>query len=150
MNRSQKIREHLSAHPNANAHALAKKYKVSPSRVYQLRKELARKEEVFPETSIPDPAPVPGSPILGLLEGRGTSYGSYRGTALVAQALKRVLADHARTNNKTFTDTQWESLEMIATKMARIVNGDSDQQDSWADIAGYAQLIADELADIHH
>jgi hypothetical protein len=34
---------------------------------------------------------------------------------------------------------------MIAHKIGRIVNGDPDHVDSWVDIAGYAQLVADEL-----
>jgi hypothetical protein len=40
---------------------------------------------------------------------------------------------------------QREALEMIAHKIARIVNGDPNYADSWLDIAGYAQLVADRL-----
>ena len=40
---------------------------------------------------------------------------------------------------------QREALEMIAHKIARILNGDPDYADSWHDIAGYAQLVADRL-----
>ena len=76
---------------------------------------------------------------------RGSNYGQYKHNAQIAQALKRVMADHARMHNKTFTDSQWESLEMIASKIARIVNGNADHHDSWLDIAGYAQLVADEI-----
>jgi sulfur carrier protein ThiS len=38
-----------------------------------------------------------------------------------------------------------ESLDMIANKIARIVNGDPYYKDSWQDIAGYAQLIVNKL-----
>lgn len=38
---------------------------------------------------------------------------------------------------------QAEALEMIAHKMARIVNGDPDYADSWRDIQGYAKLGED-------
>lgn len=38
-----------------------------------------------------------------------------------------------------------QSLEMIQHKVARILNGDPDYPDSWIDIAGYAQLVADRL-----
>jgi hypothetical protein len=40
---------------------------------------------------------------------------------------------------------QRESLEMIAHKISRIVNGDANYMDSWVDIAGYAQLVIDKL-----
>ena len=40
---------------------------------------------------------------------------------------------------------QKEALEMIATKMGRIVNGDPDYLDSWLDIQGYCQLIIDRV-----
>jgi len=41
---------------------------------------------------------------------------------------------------------QQEALEMIAHKIARILNGDPNYVDSWVDIAGYAKLVADRLA----
>jgi hypothetical protein len=40
---------------------------------------------------------------------------------------------------------QREALEMIAHKIARIINGDPNYADSWVDIAGYAKLVADRL-----
>lgn len=40
---------------------------------------------------------------------------------------------------------QKEALEMIAHKLARIINGDPDYADSWVDIAGYSKLVADRL-----
>ena len=42
-------------------------------------------------------------------------------------------------------DDQLEALDMIAHKIARIINGDPDYADSWHDIAGYAKLVADRL-----
>lgn len=76
---------------------------------------------------------------------RGTRYGTFKGHAKVTQALKRVMAEALAERKKTLTDSQWESLEMIAHKIARIVNGDPNYDDSWRDIAGYAQLVVDEL-----
>lgn len=43
------------------------------------------------------------------------------------------------------TAMQREALEMIAHKIARIVNGDPGYLDNWNDLAGYAQLVAQEL-----
>lgn len=42
-------------------------------------------------------------------------------------------------------DDQKEALEMIASKIARILNGNTNNEDSWRDIAGYATLVADRL-----
>jgi hypothetical protein len=79
------------------------------------------------------------------LDNRAQDYGKFKDGAALMQGIKRLLADHARAHNKTFADDQWEALEMIVHKMARIVNGNPDKVDSWVDIAGYATLIADRL-----
>ena len=41
--------------------------------------------------------------------------------------------------------SQAESLDMIAHKIGRILAGDPFVKDHWADIAGYAELVAREL-----
>lgn len=79
------------------------------------------------------------------LDERAKDYGTFKDGAALMQGIKRLLADHAAKHNKTFTDDQWEALEMIVHKMARIVNGNPDKVDSWVDIAGYATLVADRL-----
>jgi hypothetical protein len=79
------------------------------------------------------------------LDERAQDYGKFKDGAALMQGIKRLLADHARLHNKTFADDQWEALEMIVHKMARIVNGNPDKVDSWVDIAGYATLVADRL-----
>ncbi len=79
------------------------------------------------------------------LDERAQDYGKFKDGAALMQALKRTLADHARIHNKTFSDDQWEALEMIVHKIGRIVNGNPDKVDSWVDIAGYATLVADRL-----
>lgn len=66
-------------------------------------------------------------------------------------------ADRARTSQQIksmfglapgwefLTDSQKEALEMIAHKIARIIAGNPEHVDNWADIAGYAVLIQKEL-----
>ena len=76
---------------------------------------------------------------------RGSRYGTFAGHAEVSQAIKRVMANELAKRNKLIADDQWEALEMIVHKMARIINGNPDNVDSWRDIAGYAVLIADRL-----
>lgn len=79
------------------------------------------------------------------LDERAQDYGKFKDGAELMQGIKRLLADHALRHNKTFADDQWEALEMIVHKMARIVNGNPDKVDHWVDIAGYAKLVADRL-----
>jgi Domain of unknown function (DUF6378) len=80
-----------------------------------------------------------------ILNERGARYGTFTGHAEVTQGLKRFLATELKKRNKPLADDQWEALEMIAHKIGRIINGDPDYADSWVDIAGYAQLVADRL-----
>lgn len=79
------------------------------------------------------------------LDARAQDYGKFKDGAALMQGMKRLLADHAAKHGKTFTDDQWEALEMIVHKIGRIVNGNPDKVDHWVDIAGYAKLVADRL-----
>jgi hypothetical protein len=79
------------------------------------------------------------------LDERAKDYGKFKDGAALMQGIKRLLADHAASHDKTFADDQWEALEMIVHKIGRIVNGNPDKVDHWVDIAGYAKLVADRL-----
>lgn len=79
------------------------------------------------------------------LEVRETTYGSYLNVALYAQSLKRDI--HHMKNWDNLPPYMRESLDMIANKIARIMNGDPYYKDSWHDIAGYATLVANTLED---
>jgi hypothetical protein len=79
------------------------------------------------------------------LDARGKRYGPFAGHARVTQTLKIALQGALAERQKTLADDQMEALEMIFHKIGRIVNGDPDYDDSWVDIAGYAQLVADRL-----
>jgi hypothetical protein len=83
--------------------------------------------------------------IVATLNERAKDYGKFKDGAALMQGIKRLLADHAAKHGKTFTDDQWEALEMIVHKIGRIVNGNPDKVDHWVDIAGYAKLVADRL-----
>jgi hypothetical protein len=80
-----------------------------------------------------------------ILAERGSRYGTFVGHATVTQAIKRVMAEELAKRSKVIADDQWEALEMIAHKIGRIINGDENYDDSWADIAGYAELVAKRL-----
>ena len=91
--------------------------------------------------------------ITATLTERGQRYGRFIGHARIAQDLKRVIAEHTPlghtradgTRGEHLADDQQEALDMICHKIGRIINGDPDYADTWHDIAGYAQLVADRL-----
>ena len=78
-----------------------------------------------------------------ILAERGKRYGSFMGNAIIAQHLK--MTCWAQENYMSLAPDQQEALEMIAHKIARIINGDPNYVDNWIDIAGYAKLVSDRL-----
>ena len=80
-----------------------------------------------------------------ILDERQKQYGNYTDVASTSQALKEVICVGENYFELPFYAK--ESLDMIASKVARIVNGDWKHKDSWKDIAGYAQLVLDILED---
>lgn len=79
-----------------------------------------------------------------ILDERGKRYGEFSGHAEITQELKRVMQT-TRNWHEKLSDSHREALEMIQHKIGRILNGDPNYADSWVDIAGYAQLVSDEL-----
>ena len=78
-----------------------------------------------------------------ILTERGNRYGPFAGHADITQDLKLRMRDSDKWWH--LNDSQKEALEMIAHKIGRILNGDPNYDDSWRDIAGYAQLVVDQL-----
>lgn len=78
-----------------------------------------------------------------LLNERGNRYGEFDTQTTTAQGIKTFLRDTP--NWKNLEAAKREALELIATKISRIMHGDPNYKDSWEDIAGYAKLIADKL-----
>ena len=79
----------------------------------------------------------------GILAERGARYGSFASQAAFSQYLKDTLRKHKNYDELMYS--QKEALEMIMHKISRILNGDPNYDDSWRDIAGYAELIVKEL-----
>jgi len=73
-----------------------------------------------------------------ILEVRGSSYGDWPIQSQVSQSIKRAMKHSP--NWPKLPPPHRESLEMIAVKISRILNGDYNHADSWEDIAGYATL----------
>lgn len=82
---------------------------------------------------------------MKLLEERAKTHGDYNETARTAQKLKDLFRYHAFAGK--FTPKQIESLDMIATKLARLLHGDINEPDHFRDIAGYALLAIGEEAE---
>lgn len=85
----------------------------------------------------------PATGVDAILDERGKRYGKFKDHARISQEMKRVMQKTNGWNNLGATGR--EALEMIAHKIARILNGDPTYADSWVDIAGYAKLVADRL-----
>lgn len=81
--------------------------------------------------------------IQATLDERGSRYGKFKTHAEIAQMIKSVMFNSR--NDLRLEADQREALEMIAHKIARIINGDPNYADSWIDIAGYAKLVSDRL-----
>lgn len=81
--------------------------------------------------------------IKKILAEREKTHGSFENVAITAQEIKDAV--HTGTEYYRAHPLIKESLDMIASKMARIVNGNSFHKDHWVDIVGYAQLVVNEI-----
>lgn len=83
--------------------------------------------------------------IKDVLEERGKLYGAFAFNSKTSQELKDVMRNSQ--GWQALANDQREALEMAAHKIGRILNGNPDYVDSWVDIAGYTQLVADRLTE---
>jgi uncharacterized protein YdhG (YjbR/CyaY superfamily) len=130
---------------------------VSDSYIYAAKKKLKEMADEVVDTvketilSIDDnisftmPEPEADTNVDAILNERANTYGSFESVAKVAQQLKHVAASHAIAIGAELSHDKIEALEMIFSKISRILNGDPNHLDSWTDIAGYATLVADRL-----
>lgn len=87
------------------------------------------------------------SSIDATLSERGQRYGEFENHAEHSIAIKTLLFTLlGEKKAHTLKADQVEAICMIAHKLARITNGDPHYDDSWRDVAGYAQLVANRLA----
>ena len=81
-----------------------------------------------------------------VLKERGREYGPFIDQAMLTQSIKLAMKD-GKNWNSLLPDMK-ESLEMVAHKIARILNGNPDNLDSWVDIEGYVHLVVKRLNQI--
>ena len=72
---------------------------------------------------------------------RQSTYGNFEDVAFVTENIMSILAKVRVNGLDDLPNTHRMALYMIASKMARIVNGDFNHLDSWHDIGGYSKLI---------
>lgn len=82
--------------------------------------------------------------IQTILSERGLTYGNFLRQSQITADLKGVMRAYIDWTEQLAPD-QREALDMIAVKIARILNGDPNHADSWRDIEGYARLVANRL-----
>lgn len=78
-----------------------------------------------------------------ILEERGEKYGTFSEVALISQNIKSAMR-HSR-NWKHLPADMRESMEMVANKMGRMLNGDWTYTDTITDMIGYMKLVLDRL-----
>jgi hypothetical protein len=84
--------------------------------------------------------PMPNS-TQSLLDVRQTTHGDFTDNARFAQGLKTIFQDSE--GYALLTPVQREAIDFICSKFGRIMSGQPNFPDHWADIAGYARLVAD-------
>lgn len=72
---------------------------------------------------------------------RQAQYGCFEDVAFATESIMGILSKVRGNELQDLPHTHRMALYMIASKMARIVNGDFNHLDSWHDIGGYAKLI---------
>ena len=72
-----------------------------------------------------------------------TIHGEFTDDAAASQSIKAAI--RAGRNWQGLSDIQMEALKLIATKIARILSGDPNHPDHWADIEGQARLAHEQL-----
>ena len=85
--------------------------------------------------------------IKDVLDERASTHGDFIDVAEVAQQLKQTMrsaAPHTRPHSD-LPKIHAEALDMIASKIARILVGDQYEPDHWLDIEGYARLVRERI-----
>ena len=140
-----------------SAQEIKNRVAVSASYVYMIKKQLAEGVEEaaiaeaeaelgMPCTNECGPKPEPEVSGVGkVLDARAEQYGSFMQSSDTVIRIKSIMHNAVARNEVHLYPDQLQALDMIATKISRIVHGNPNHLDSWIDIAGYATLVADRL-----
>jgi len=83
-------------------------------------------------------APVGAGGVEGLIAQRQNTHGEFGDNARISQAIKRIM--RAEPGWELLSDTERESMDMIALKFSRILSGKSLEKHHWEDVVGYGKL----------
>jgi hypothetical protein len=118
---------------------------VSGSYIHAIKKQMAAGVEAEVETKV-EPKPEPEVSGVGkVLDTRAEQYGSFMQSSDTVIRIKGIMHNAVARNEVHLYPDQLQALDMIATKISRIVHGNPNHLDSWIDIAGYATLVADRI-----
>ncbi len=98
-----------------------------------------------PEPEVEAKAEPEASGVGKVLDARAEQYGSFMQSSDTVIRIKSIMHNAVARNEVHLYPDQLQALDMIATKISRIVHGNPNHLDSWIDIAGYATLVADRL-----
>jgi hypothetical protein len=98
-----------------------------------------------PEPEVEAKAEPEVSGVGKVLDARADQYGSFMQSSDTVIRIKGIMHNAVARNAVHLYPDQLQALDMIATKISRIVHGNPNHLDSWTDIAGYATLVADRL-----
>jgi hypothetical protein len=79
------------------------------------------------------------------IDTRTATHGDYTNSAQVAQHLKLTIRN-AHNWNRLSNDKR-EALDLIMTKVSRIMSGEPNEPDHWLDIEGYAKLARERVTE---
>ena len=79
-----------------------------------------------------------------ILKEREEQHGAFKAHASIEKELRNI---YKYSNPIDVTSVQEIGLGMILHKIARLINGGYNHQDTWEDIAGYATLVAKDMED---
>lgn len=98
-----------------------------------------------PPEAVAHGAPVPVDQADAVLSERAKTYGKFVDNAKVARSLKAVVAGALLDRGDTIPDDAAEAIDMICSKLARLLSGNINHKDSWTDIEGYARLVRERI-----
>ena len=81
---------------------------------------------------------MPKQTVTEILQERQSTHGSFAEAANTIQRIKAIM--RASPNWDKLSNAQREALEMVQSKVGRILHGDPQEPDHWADIQGYTKL----------
>ena len=136
-------------HQGHNVSEVARGAHMNYGQAWNIRKSMlkaaaAAAEDVQPKPK-PKPEPVAEQQVEKILDKRAEQYGTFMRNADIAIKLKQVIHNAMVREDTQLYPDQLQALDMIATKIGRILTGNPSHIDSWVDIAGYAKLVVDRL-----